>query len=278
MSEFWQALQDYPFLRNALIAGLLTSVACGIVGPYVVVRRIGYLGGGIAHAVFGGLGLVHWANTVHGTSIHPLLGATAFALLAALLIGWIDLSGKRSADTAIGALWAVGMAVGLLFLARTPGYALDLTSYLFGNILMVDHSDLVLICILDLCIIVVGGLGYRRLVTVCFDQRLAAMQGQNVPALSLLLLVLVALTVVALVRIVGLILVIALLSLPAAIVLPFVGSMFGAMMLAIVLGALFTTSGLAASFVFDLPTGAVIILLAGLVYFLSLGLARWTKR
>ncbi|MFH1539355.1 MAG: metal ABC transporter permease, partial [bacterium] len=150
MSEFIDAVAGYPFMRSALLVGLLASVACGIIGTYVVVRRITYIAGGISHCVLGGMGAANYLNKVHGWDrLQPLHGALAAALAAAAIIGVVSLRAKQREDTVIGALWAVGMAVGVLFISRTPGYSGDLMSYLFGNILMVSPADLWLIAVLD---------------------------------------------------------------------------------------------------------------------------------
>ena len=143
MLDFFAALSRHAFLQYALIMGLLASVACGVVGSYVVARRISYLAAGIAHSVLGGMGLARYLQVVHGWDwFHPLLGAGLAALLAATVIGLISLRAKEREDTAIGAVWAVGMAIGIIFITRTPGYNQDLMSYLFGNILMVTGNDL----------------------------------------------------------------------------------------------------------------------------------------
>ena len=205
MSGFIGALWQYDFLQNALFAGLLASLACGVVGSYVVVRRIGFLAGGISHSVLGGMG----AALFLGWS--PMLGALAAALLAALLIGWVSLHRREREDTLIGAVWAVGMAAGILFISRTPGYNVDLMSYLFGDILMVPRSDLWVMLGGDLLLVLLVGLLYRHLLAVVFDEEFARLRGVPVTLLYLLLLSLVAVTVVLLIRVVGLILVIALL-------------------------------------------------------------------
>ncbi len=263
MSEFLAALLQHPFLQTALLAGLLASVGCGIVGTFVVVKRIGFLAGGIAHSVLAGLGAAQYYG------FDPLLGALAAAVLAALLIGGVRLAWRAREDTLIGALWAIGMAVGILFISRTPGYGTDLMSYLFGNILLVPSRDLWLMLGLDILLLVVVGLFYRQFLAVAFDEELARLRGVPVAFFYLLLLVLVAVTVVLLIRVVGLILVIALLTLPAAIADQFVHSLAGILLLATLLGGSFTSAGLALSYGPDLPVGPTIILLAGSAYVLS---------
>ncbi|MDQ7006312.1 MAG: metal ABC transporter permease [Acidobacteriota bacterium] len=269
--EFLSALAQHTFLQYALLGGLLASVGCGVMGTYVVVKRIGYLAGGIAHAVLGGMGVAYFFGAA------PTLGALVAALVAALLVGWASLGREEERDAIIGALWASGMALGILFISRTPGYNVDLMSYLFGNILMISSSDLVLMAVLDAVILVATLLFARLFLAVCFDEQFALVRGVRVRLVYLFLLCLVALTVVLLVRVVGLILVIALLTLPAAIAGQLVGTVRRMMVVATALGALFTTSGLALSYRPDLPAGAVIVLLAGLTY-LAVSVLRRRRR
>jgi len=263
MPEFLRALVSQGFLQYAFAAGLLASLGCGVMGTFVVVRRIAFLAGGIAHAVLGGRGLALYLGAP------PLAGAVAAALVAALIIGLVSLRAREQEDTLIGAIWAVGMAMGVLFISRTPGYNSELMSYLFGNILMVSSGDLWLMGILDLILLLIVGLFFRQLQAVTFDEEFPRLRGLPSELLYLLLISLAALTVVLLIRVVGLILVIALLTLPAAVAGQWTGSLHRMMGLATLLGALMTTGGLALSYGPDLPAGATIILLAGGVFILS---------
>lgn len=263
MNEFLAALSEQPFLQVALIAGLLASVGCGVIGTFVVVKRIAFLAGGIAHSVLGGMGAALYFG------FDPLLGALLAAVVSALVIGTVRLVWKAQEDTLIGAIWAIGMAVGILFIAKTPGYATDLMSYLFGNILLVAHRDLWLMAALDLVLVVTVALFYRQFLAVSFDEELARLRGVPVAFYYLLLLCLVAVTVVLLIQVVGLILVIALLTLPAAIAGHYLHSLGGIMLVATLLGAGFTSAGLALSYAPDLPAGPTMILLAGACYVLS---------
>jgi zinc transport system permease protein len=270
--EFLDALVRFDFLRHALAAGALAGVACGVVGSYVVIRRITSIAGAIAHCVLAGLGAARWLQVVHGQAwATPMLGAVVAALVAALLIGLISLHAREREDTLIGAVWAVGMAVGILFIARTPGYDQDLMSYLFGNILLVRGSDLWLMLLLDAMVIGLCATLFPQLQAICFDEEFARVRGLNVELYYLLLLALTALTVVLLVSVVGIVLVIALLTLPAAIAGQFTSSLRGMMVGAAVLSVAFTVSGLAISYGPDLPAGATTIVLAGLAYLLVLG-------
>jgi len=260
MSEFITALIEHDFLRTALLAGLLASIGCGVIGTYVVVKRIAFLAGGIAHSVLGGMGAALYFG------FDPLLGALIAALVSALLIGGVRLAWSAQEDTLVGALWAIGMAVGILFIAKTPGYSTDLMSYLFGNILLVPQRDLWLMAGLDLALVLTVALFYRQFLAVSFDEEFARLRGVPVTFFYLLLLCLVAVTVVLLIQVVGLILVIALLTLPAAVAGHYVHSLGGMMVIATLLGIGFTSGGLALSYAPDLPAGPTIILLAGAVY------------
>jgi len=265
--EFFEAVVSHTFLLNAVLTGALASVACGVVGTYVVTRRITYLAGGIAHSVLGGMGLARYLAVVQGwTWLTPLLGAVFAALAAAITIGWVSLRAREREDTVIGAVWAIGMAAGVIFISLTPGYNEDLMSYLFGNILMVGTGDLWLIGVLDAVILILTLSFYNQFLAVCFDQEFARLRGLNVDFFYLLLLCMVGLTVVVLVNVVGLILVIALLTLPAAIAGRFSRTIRRTMVLAVVLSLLITIVGLAASYTPDLPVSATIILVAGAVY------------
>ena len=268
--EFFGAVLEYPFLRFALVAGVLAGLACGVVGTYVVVRRVSYMAGAIAHCVLAGLGIARYLQVVHGWSIRPQHGAMIAAVVAALLIGIVSLRAREREDTIIGAVWAIGMAVGILFIAATPGYHEDLMSYLFGNILLIGSGDLWSMLVLDGVVLALGLGLYPELEAVCFDEEFARLRGLRVELYVLLLMVLTALTVVLLVTVVGIVLVIALLTLPAAIAGQFTTTLRGTMALASLLAVAFTTLGLGISYGPDLPAGATTIVVAGVAYFIVL--------
>ncbi len=274
MTEFFQVAFHHTFMVNALLTGLLASIACGVVGTFVVARRITYIAGGIAHSVLGGMGAARYLDVVHGWPVTPLQGAIVAALASAVIIGVVSLRAREREDTVIGAIWAVGMAVGVLFIANTPGYNQDLMSYLFGNILMVSTSDLYVIGILDLIVVVVTFLMFNQFQAVCFDEEFARVRGLNVEFYYLALLALTALTVVILVTVVGIVMVIALLTLPVAVAGFFTRTLPRTMALAIGLSIVFTTLGLAISYGPDLPAGATIIVVAGISYLIVIGLQR----
>jgi zinc transport system permease protein len=263
MTEFFSALSQHSFLQNALLAGILAGIGCGVMGSFVVVKRIGFLAGGIAHSVLAGMG----AALFFGFS--PTLGAIIAAIVSALLIGLISRHGGEQEDTLIAALWAIGMAIGILFISKTPGYNTELMSYLFGNILMVSSQEILWMLLLDIAVLIIVGLFYKQFLAISFDEEFATLRSLPVTAIYLLLLCLVAVTVVLLIQVVGLILVIALLTLPAAIAGHYTQTLLGMMSVATLLGMSFTSIGLAISYSPDLPSGATIILLAGLAYILS---------
>lgn len=271
MVDFLKAVADpsLPFLRNALIIGVLASFAFGIMGSYVVVRRITYLAGAIAHSVLAGIGAAYYAQRALGwTWFDPMLGALIAALLSALLVGWVTLWAREREDATISALWAAGMGIGLLFLARTPGY-LDPMAYLFGDVLLVGGWQLWLIAILDVVVIVLGLGLYQRFQALSFDEEFAALRGISAKGLSLLLLCLTAVTIVLLVQAVGIVLVVALLTLPAAAAGRFAGSLRQMMALASLFALVAVVAGLAVSYELDFPSGPVIVLVVALGYLLS---------
>jgi len=258
------------FMQNALAAGLLASIACGIIGTYVVVKRIVFISGGISHTAYGGVGLGYLLG------ISPLLGATGFALLASVIIGIAGLRLKTSSDTIIGMIWATGMAFGILFVSMAPGATPELMTYLFGNVLMVPKSDVYLMVILVLVIVVVVVSLYKEFFAVSFDEEYAAVLGLPVSSLYLILLALVAMTVIILMRVVGIIMVIALLTIPPATARLFVNRMVPMMVVSAIIGVVTTTSGLVSSYALNeilgkpVPSGPIIILLAALVFILSI--------
>lgn len=258
-----EALQ-FEFMRNAFLAALLAGLACGIVGAYVVVKRIVFIAGGISHAAFGGIGLGYWLG------VNPMWAVTPFSLAAAALIGVISWTSKAAEDTTIGVLWSLGMAMGIIFIGLTPGYAPDLFSYLFGNILTVSTTDIYILALLDAVIIGSVLLLHREFQAMAFDEEYAIASGLPVFWLYLGLLALIALTVVLLIRIVGIILVIALLTIPAAISKQWVRSLTNMMLLSPVWAVLFTCSGLLLSYYLDVASGATIVLIAGTAYFISM--------
>ncbi len=251
---------QYTFFQNALIIGILASIACGIIGPFVVAKRISFLGGGIAHSSFGGIGLAYFFG------FNPLIGAAVFSIMSALGIGIVSKKFKNREDAVIGAMWSLGMAIGLVFIYLTPGYSADLFSYLFGNILMTSSADLILAVILNIIIITSVLAFYRWFVAIIFDEEFSEVTNIAVFPVYLFLLCLVALTIVILIRIVGVILVIALLTLPAATAQTFNKTFKKIIFWSIIFGCLFTTAGIFLSYYLNLPSGPMIIFVAVFIY------------
>ena len=246
----------YTFMQNALIAGLLVSLAAGIIGSLIVVNRMVFLAGGIAHSSYGGIGMAIY----FGWPI--FLGASLFAVGAALLIAWFTLRQRHRTDSFIGLVWAVGMAIGVIFVDLTPGYNVDLMSYLFGSILAVSRSDLWFMGLLLLLILVVIHRWYREILAVSYDSDYAALRGIPTRAIYTLILILASLTVVVAIKVVGLILVIALMTIPTYIAERSTRTLYTMMLLSGILAALFTLIGLWFSYRYDLTSGASIILTA----------------
>ena len=262
-----EALQ-FEFMRNALMAGLLASVICGIMGTLVVVNRIVFLSGGIAHAAYGGIGLAFYMGWPY------LVGTLGFSLSAAMVMAAVTIKAKHRADTIIGVIWAVGMALGIILIDLTPGYNVDLMSYLFGSILTVPDRDLWIMVGMGLLILFVVVTYYTDLLALSYDEEFARIRGVPVTALYFMLIGMLALTVVMVIQVVGLILVIALLTIPPFIMEGYARSMLTMMVGSSLLGAVFTISGLWISYSFDLTSGASIILVAGLFFFLNLFIQR----
>jgi zinc transport system permease protein len=280
MTDFAEALFDpaVPFVRYALIAGLLASVAFGIIGTYVVTRRISYIAGAISHSILGGIGLALYLQKAVGLAwFHEMYGAVAAALLAALVIGLVSMYAREREDTVIGALWVTGMAVGVLFIAKTPGYV-DAMSYLFGNILMITRRDLWMVAGLDVVVVTLGVVFYNKLLAVCFDEEFARLRGVRVGVYYLLLLCLAALTVVLLVPVVGIVLVIALLTLPAAVAGHVSRRLWQMMALSVACCLALTSVGLGVSYAYDLLSGPTIIVLAAGAYLVVVVAAALRRR
>ena len=263
-----QIMFSYDFMRNALYASLLVGVACGLIGTLVVLNRIVFLGGGIAHAAYGGIGLAYYFGQ------DPMLGAILFSILSALGMGLVHLRTKARSDTLIGVMWSIGMAIGIIFVSLTPGFKADLMSYLFGSLLAVSGADLRLMAVVVVLVIAFVVLLYRSLQAISFDETFSTVRNLPVAVLYLVMLVMIGLTVVVAMRVVGLIMVIAMLTIPPATANLFLKDMKGMMLLSIGLGWLFSTIGLIVSFALNLQAGSVIILVASLSYLLAAGVIK----
>lgn len=272
--DFLQEVLQYKFLIHAVLASVLCGVACGMVGTYVVCRRLVFLSGGITHSSFGGIGIAYYLG------LNPLLGAFCFAVLSAIGIEACAADKRIREDSAIGLIWSLGMAVGIIFVYMTPGYAPNLMSFLFGNILSVTVSDLVGMAIVVAVVVVVFALFYRPVMYVAFDREYAA--SQNVPTrwIGYLMAVLIAVTIVISIRVVGIVLLISLLTMPAVIANQLTRS-FGRMMAgASVVAVAGTLIGLYASYLLDIPSGAatIFVLTVALIIVKLLPLRRFIRK
>jgi len=269
--NFIDALFSSPILQMAVLAAIGASFASGIIGSYVVVKRIVSISGSIAHSVLGGLGAALWLQRTHNLEwLHPIYGALVAAVLSALIIGCVHLYYREREDAIIAMIWSVGMAVGVIFVSQIPGFNVELMNFLLGNVLWVSAWDLGILAILDVIILVTVAICHKRFLAICFDEKQAQLQGLRVGALYLLLLVLIALTVVLLIHIVGIILVLSMLALPASIAGSFTYRLSRMMIIAVFLNIAFSLGGIAISFRMDWPAGATIALFSGLIYLLSL--------
>jgi len=258
-----EALQ-FDFMQNALVAGLLASIICGVIGTLVVVNRLVFLSGGIAHAAYGGIGLAFYFKWPY------LPGTIGFSLAAALLMATVSHKVKHRADTIVGVIWAVGMAFGIILIDLTPGYNVDLMSYLFGSILTVPFSDLVIMSIVGVVITMFVFFYYPDLLAMSYDEEFAKIRGVKVKALYFGLIGMLAVTIVLVIQVVGLILVIALLTIPPFIVEKYAKSLLQMMVASSILGSVFTLIGLWLSYKYNLTSGATIIMVSGSAFIISL--------
>lgn len=252
--EFFEDLVRYGYLSNALWACLLSGLCCGIVGTYVVSRRMVFLSGGITHSSFGGLGIAFYFG------LNPILGATLFAVLSAVGIEWASERGRIREDSAIGIIWSVGMAIGALFMALRPGYTSgDLSNYLFGSIVTVTGGDVKALALLTGLLLIGTLLWLRPVMYTAFDRDFAASQGIPVRAISYGMSALVALAIVLSIRIMGIVLLLSLLTMPAAIVNTFTKSYRRLTFFSPLVAMIGNVAGLAVSYQAEVPPGAAII-------------------
>ena len=271
MSSFFEAISVSQLLFSALLAGLAASVVGGIIGSYVVVKRIAFISGSISHSVLAGIGLFLYLQRAHGISwLSPLTGALGAAVLSAWLIGWMHLNYRQREDSVISAVWSIGMAIGLLFVSQTPGFTVELANLLIGNILWISQHDLQVLLALDFLVVATVLILHQKFLAICFDEDQARLQGIHVGRLYLLLLTLIAITVVLLMQVVGVILVMTMLTLPATIANLFTKKLSSMMLYSILLSALFSIVGTFLAFHLNLPVGATIAMLAGITYVIAL--------
>lgn len=276
MIEFFEALSSSTLLLFAVLASIAASVVGGIIGSYVIVKRISFISGSISHSILAGIGFFLWLERAHGISAaSPLQGALLAGIISALVIGWIHQKYRQREDSVIAAVWSVGMAIGILFISQTPGFNVELMNFLIGNLLWVSHQDLLFLALLDIAVIACVGMLHPRLMAICFDEEQARLQGLSVNKLYLLLLSLIAVTVVLLMQVVGIILVMTMLTLPATIASIYTTRLSAMMLISVLLSMLFCIAGIFLAFVWNLPAGATIALIAGIAYVFSLVMSAW---
>lgn len=255
-------LFKYTFIQNAFIASVLVSIVCGIIGTIIVEKKLVMMSGGIAHTSFGGIGLGYFLD------IEPIIGALIFSIGASLGIAHINRSTKTNSDALVGMFWAIGMAMGILFIGLTPGYPPDMTSYLFGDILTVSKLSIRIMIVVTIIITSVVVVFFNYWKAYLFDDEFSKVLGIRTIFLENLIFILIALAIVMLIKVVGIILVIALLTIPPAIAKFLTYNLKTIMIISIVFGMLFCILGLYVSYQFDIPSGATIIIIAGLTFFL----------
>lgn len=249
------------FMQNAFLGGILVSIICGFVGSLIVINKMSFIAGGVAHGAYGGIGLAFFLG------ISPLLGASVFSLFLALLVAFITQKNKERFDSVIGAIWAFGMAIGIILIDLSPGYNTDLMSYLFGSILAVNSQTLTFIGICDIIFVLLILTFYRQFLALSFDMEFAKLRGVKTEFFYYLLVVMMSFSVVAAIQVVGLILVIALITIPPFIAEKISKNLFFMMINATLISAVFCVGGLILSYKFNLTSGASIILIASLCFF-----------
>ncbi|WP_304508169.1 metal ABC transporter permease [Anaerotignum sp.] len=254
------SLFQYQFVQNAVIASILASIVCGIIGVIIVEKKLIMMSGGIAHTSYGGVGLGYLFG------FEPIIGALFISILAALGIGYIKRRGGTRSDVVIGLFWSLGMALGILFIAMTPGYPPDLSSYLFGSILSVTRGDLFFMAVFTIVVVLVITLLFNYWKAYMFDEEFASIIGIKTAFMEYLLFVLIAMSVVVLIRVVGIILILALFTAPTAIAGLLAKNLKLRMVLSIIIGALFCFVGLWISYVFNVASGAAIVILSAIGY------------
>ena len=253
-------LLQYAFFRHALIGGLLASIACGLVGTYIVTRRLVFISGGLTHASFGGIGLGLYSG------ISPILSAAVFSVLSAFGVEWLSKRKDMREDSAIAVFWTFGMAVGVIFTFLSPGFAPDLSAYLFGNILTIDRTDIVLLGVLSIVLILFFSCYIHPIVNIAFDRDFASSQGIPVRTFEYILMAFIALTIVFCLRLVGIVLVISLLTIPQMTANLFSHRFQHIIWLSIAIGYASCLGGLVLSYYLNVPSGASIIFFSIIIY------------
>jgi zinc transport system permease protein len=254
----------FQFFQNALILSILASIAAGVIGTYIVVKRMSLISGSIAHSAFGGLGISYYLN------FNPLFGGVIFSLISAISIALLKKNSKNRLDILLSFLWSFGMAIGLVFIFLTPGYSTDLFTYLFGNILLVSKTDLIIIFILDIIILTIVYLMYNSILAVIFDEEFCETKNMKITLVNMILFSLIALTIIATIRVVGIVLMIAILTIPAATAQLFHNTVKKIMITASIITLFSTIFGLILSYYINFATGPIIVLVISILYLLGI--------
>ena len=263
---------EYDFLTNAFIASILSGITCGIVGSYIVTRRIVFLSSGITHASFGGLGIALYAG------IDPLLGALTFASASSIGIEFASRRGSIREDSVVGIIWSMGMAIGALFMSLRPGYATDLTSYLFGNILLVTPQNIIWLSILTVVLIIGSIIWLRRLMYITFDEEYAKSQGINTTRVAYIMAVVIAISIVLSIKVMGIILLLSLITIPTVIANDITKDFKMISPLSAIIAVVGNIAGFILSYEYDIPTGSCIIFILVVLLIIVKLLTLWHRR
>ena len=263
---------EYDFLTNAFIASILSGITCGIVGSYIVTRRIVFLSSGITHASFGGLGIALYAG------IDPLLGALTFASASSIGIEFASRRGSIREDSVVGIIWSMGMAIGALFMSLRPGYATDLTSYLFGNILLVTPQNILWLSILTVALIIGSIIWLRRLMYITFDEEYAKSQGINTTRVAYIMAVVIAISIVLSIKVMGIILLLSLITIPTVIANDITKDFKMITPLSAIIAVVGNIAGFILSYEYDIPTGSCIIFILVVLLIIVKLLTLWHRK
>jgi zinc transport system permease protein len=257
---------QYDFIIKGLLGALFASITAGIAGTYIVSRRMVFLSGGITHASFGGIGLGYFVG------INPVFGAAVFGILSALGVEYLSVKQNIREDSAIGILWAFGMAIGIIFIYLTPGYTPNLMSYLFGSILTVTDADIIALGLMSVVLIVYFGIFYRTIIYISFDEAYARTYSSYVDLFKYITTALMALTIVLNIRMAGVVLVISLLTIPPNIAMIFTKVYRRIVIWSVIAGFVGTASGYSISYFAGIPVGATIIFTLVILWLLIKGI------
>jgi zinc transport system permease protein len=262
---------QYDFIIKGLLGAIFASITAGLAGTYIVSKRMVFLSGGITHASFGGIGIGYFAG------INPVIGAAVFGIMSALCVEYLSVKQRIREDSAIGILWAFGMATGIIFIYLTPGYTPNLMSYLFGSILTVTNADIIALGIMSVILIFYFGIFYRTILYISFDEIFARTYSSYVDIFKYFTTALIALTIVLNIRMAGVVLVISLLTIPPNIAMLFTRVYFRIVVWSIMAGFLGTAAGYIISYFAGIPVGATIIFTLVVIWIIAKGVIQFIR-